>query len=935
MTSGFLVFLVVLSFGSRLSITGASEGFASSPQGPDKTKLAAIRDDTLLSRSAETGAWNYLVDYLRDISESELETLSEAKVGFLELDLQAKAYRGRVVTITGRVLRCEFRPDRSRQQEIPGSGTQGSGERESETQSFETNDLADDSTDGSATDSSGSLLAEDAITGDTFAGDRSAGESRDFYLCLVRMADNPEILLTLCVLELPEGFPVEDRMNETITATGVFYKGRYYPTEDSVYSSPTILAKTLHWTPSPDSTGADGKMTEPGAIQDEALRRYGIGIILGIILVAWFFARRHAKAFDRRRRERRFVLGQAGPDSRTGDPLFPEKPDFSGLGVLDETDTSNTSDTLSTSNKSDTSSTSDTWDGADGTETPDGGTSRNGLLNLLLPAILMLGCGTASGWGFARDEGSENAEPRINPTTTRLMMGVDEQVWDLLDTAVDPVEAFRIPLLQLESRLLHGVPGRQLLKDAGSQGLGTTEHGPAVPTPQPGHSDSQAGFPGRRPGLPGRMLLEDPARFRGYAFRFRGGHVLRVEALPLDEREQEQYRFDTLYRARVRLPDGTPLVVYTPVVPEDWPRDTAMRQRCGATGVFLQRLEVSALESPGPPDTSDNADSPDALNTPPDNEDGSEMLDRLFEPESSDGNTQIALVLIAPRLEWYPEDLSHPLSLPAHYGLDVGTFDVIPNISLADLSRQGAPGRPRLPVETLRRALWLTESDREPFFQTLAAVARMKPKTLDMRISERFQHQPDARDSVVLLFRNPEECRGSLVRLVGTAKRIVPTLVSDVEVRERIGVERYYQIYLYTPDSQGNPVVVCVPELPPGMPSGTETDFAVDLTVDAFFYKLWAYEAVAPPIDDGEGGTDEGSVADSALETKPRYAPLLIGQVVRWEAREDFGRPNQPGFGTLTTIVLLLLLCAWFYVRFSRKSRPQTEFRLGQERSGA
>ncbi len=822
---------------------------------PDLKRLEAIRDDTLLSRSAEADAWDYTMEYLRRTPEATLESLSEGNVGFFELDQQAAAYRGRIVSFTGRILRCEYHPDPERlAREKKASGT------------------------------------TNAYPGDPFA----TVPSRDFYLCFVRMADNKEIPLTLCVQEVPEGFPVRQTLNETVHVTGVFYKNRYYGIEEDVYSSPTVLAGSFHWAGSVSTHAGERDLT---AIQREVFRKYGVWVALGVILILWFFTRRHFLRVDARRREKRLAkrsptrfrlpaaidppeTSQESPGDTNrpdeGETILPSAPGLTGKEV-----SARRSTTLSATFFTMFS------------------TAMFALFGLYsLPCIAT---------AFARETEAEEVFPRIDAALVQTMMKLDAQQWDLLDENVDLSGPYRPALLELESRLLYRIPYSVLEHGVEPVLLGAKEGTDEKLQIPPSRS-----IAARR--LATRRLTDDPAQFRGKVFRFQNARAVWLEESPLSGEERasyrNDYRFDKLYRCRVILEDGGTAIVYTPQVPREWPVETNMAEPCAATGVYLQRFLAEPL-----PGTDVDV------------------------TESDSFDSDLAVVIASPRLEWYPTDWKECWSPLIPNGLDVGTLDAIPNVSLADLSSTGSPGRPRLDRESLRRALWFTDADRDPFYQILRAVDRLKPGTLNRFTGKRLKAEDRFQDGVFDLFQHPETQRGKLVRLSGVAKRVIPTLINDPEITGRYMITRYYQIYLYTHDSQGNPLVVCVPNLPKGMPSGTASNYGEQISVSAYFYKLWAYEAAAPapsPDEDGRHGTGSGGPdSNDPAPTKPRYAPLLIGGDVEWTPREQTGVPDgstgNPGSYGGTTVLVVLLLLLWLYFRFGRRPPRQAAFRFGAE----
>lgn len=168
-------------------------------------------------------------------------------------------------------------------------------------------------------------------------------------------------------------------------------------------------------------------------------------------------------------------------------------------------------------------------------------------------------------------------------------------------------------------------------------------------------------------------------------------------------------------------------------------------------------------------------------------------------------------------------------------------MDAIPLLSLEEIRRAAA-------AESVRRAVTWTEHDTEPFYTLLADVASYTRGELETRA---------AADSVSVreLFLTPEKLRLRAVTLDGIVKRVVETPTSD-SVRARWQIDRYYQLYLFPRESDGNPVVACVADLPAGIVTGDAV--TEDVRVIGLYYKLWMYESregrvqVAPVIVTGD-----------------------------------------------------------------------------------
>ncbi|MEZ6071870.1 MAG: hypothetical protein R3C10_16820 [Pirellulales bacterium] len=100
-------------------------------------------------------------------------------------------------------------------------------------------------------------------------------------------------------------------------------------------------------------------------------------------------------------------------------------------------------------------------------------------------------------------------------------------------------------------------------------------------------------------------------------------------------------------------------------------------------------------------------------------------------------------------------------------------------------------------------------------------------------------------------------------------KAVTPVEVDDPDIRDRLGIDRYYQLELFTADSQHNPIVCCLLELPSGMPTGGGIQEDVALT--GFLMKKWAYR--------GERSSAQTDVGDQGVI---RLAPLVISRTVDW-----------------------------------------------------
>ncbi len=245
-------------------------------------------------------------------------------------------------------------------------------------------------------------------------------------------------------------------------------------------------------------------------------------------------------------------------------------------------------------------------------------------------------------------------------------------------------------------------------------------------------------------------------------------------------------------------------------------------------------------------------------------------------------------VFAAGRLAWYPDD-----RLLGRLGMDVGLLD-----ELAD----------RRPID------WREEDwqEGECFYRMLAAVGRAGEDQLSREARRRLAQRGEKKYSVEPLFNRPAQHRGALVILSGTVRRALRVRVEDLDIRRRFGIDHYYELYLYTDDSQGNPLVFCVRRLPEGMPTGQGPEYAEPVSVAGFFLKSWAYR---PVLGERCGG---GRGAPFQL------APLLVGREPVWHEPKEKG--TTPIWGILGAAgFVLLLLGIWLWL--AARSRADRRFR--------
>ncbi len=262
------------------------------------------------------------------------------------------------------------------------------------------------------------------------------------------------------------------------------------------------------------------------------------------------------------------------------------------------------------------------------------------------------------------------------------------------------------------------------------------------------------------------------------------------------------------------------------------------------------------------------------------------------------------LIFAAERVAWLPQRPEPSLGVTscavylASLGMDVGLFDSVRN--------------------TNRKAV--TGEDRECFYQLLAAVGRAEPADV-------FSHAETSPDLTPMLTQ-PETQHGRLVSLMGTAKRVQKIAIDEPDVRQRFGIDHYYQVDVFVSLSnteirfepkEGNkeapvfrnqyPVTCCVLALPAGLPA--RDDIAIPVRFAGVYFKLWAYKSeYVSAFDDRQR-----QVSPLFIATKPRVVKFdnSASQLIGW-------------IGGIVFVVLIL--AAGFYTWYPWRGDKRVEEQL-------
>jgi hypothetical protein len=175
------------------------------------------------------------------------------------------------------------------------------------------------------------------------------------------------------------------------------------------------------------------------------------------------------------------------------------------------------------------------------------------------------------------------------------------------------------------------------------------------------------------------------------------------------------------------------------------------------------------------------------------------------------------------------------------------------------------------------------------------------------------------RYSVVPMFLEPEQYAGHLTMVHGIARRAVKISVdtdhgpalegqggsgSNPAAASGPGTPPtvYYELEVFTPDSQNLPVVCCVARLADDFPQGDAIHQPV--RVAGFFFKSWLYRTrqAGPPAGQQE---DRG---------RGLYAPIVIGAEAELIAASRTGASRWPliaGLGFLALLAAIWAVSAW------------------------
>ncbi|MBN1851843.1 MAG: hypothetical protein JW829_03935 [Pirellulales bacterium] len=392
-------------------------------------------------------------------------------------------------------------------------------------------------------------------------------------------------------------------------------------------------------------------------------------------------------------------------------------------------------------------------------------------------------------------------------------------------------------------------------------------------------------------------LAAAPDDARSHFFLIRGT-ARDLSAIVPPQEVMDRYQTDVYYEVLMDLEASDfQAVVVTPRIPDAWQEQTNLVEPCSAAALFLKS--------------------------------NGEVYGRK------------QLVFLANRMHWHPDGKSQirvngGQAILGALGVDIGLFDRIHQETPLGVDDSLDPSE---------------SADREPFYQILWACGRLgveqtiraaernlshyadhwaaKVRELEMlansgseaeRIlpkqiaAEVIKQANEGLYSVAPIFRDARHQVGELFAFNGIARRAIEIPVGrdsrgkKSDVLERFGIERYFEVELFTRDSQNLPLVFCVRELPDGFPIG-ET-IHEEIRVAGFFLKKWRYQSRRMDRDANRDG----------LHAAIQFAPLLIGRSVLWIVPEA---KHSPVAGVVAGGLFILAIgVIWFVMwRCARRDR--------------
>jgi hypothetical protein len=310
-------------------------------------------------------------------------------------------------------------------------------------------------------------------------------------------------------------------------------------------------------------------------------------------------------------------------------------------------------------------------------------------------------------------------------------------------------------------------------------------------------------------------------------------------------------------------------------------------------------------------------------------------------------------LVLTDRLEWYPEaDVSDGVAWLVQRGFDAALFDEVGHARPFAKPHEGLEARAFYdclatvaesnPAEIAQRVRARLPAVAESA-ELVAKSAANKRRELNAELQatsdteKKRQLQSELRDlrrqqgiaarvaeradrgvsSVWPMFLEPERNTGEFFLIAGTARRAIRIAAADSApddlapavsgLGQSTGLKEYYEVDVFTTDSQNQPVICCVARLPEGFPTGEVIREPV--RVAGVFFKTWAYTRRA-----GATGAMENPMP-------ARLAPpVVLAAAPEWLRVVEAPRSDGSWWGGMAIVGLIAM--AWIILaRVARRDR--------------
>jgi hypothetical protein len=369
-------------------------------------------------------------------------------------------------------------------------------------------------------------------------------------------------------------------------------------------------------------------------------------------------------------------------------------------------------------------------------------------------------------------------------------------------------------------------------------------------------------------------LADDPSAHRFQIMQVRG-RLRRLEAIAVPSEMQQRLEFDRYWRATIMVEgqESHAIELYARDIPEGWRPSVDADDAVGIDAMFLKRgVEVG-------------------------------------------GRRQ--LVFVAQRVGWLPDRVDTARGITADLvrlagaGFDVSLFDRVRTAN----------------------GLAIGKSEREPFYQMLAAVNRLREsEDRPPLAAANVAPDPALQFDIAALLQKPRQQHGRRMQIRGTARAVKRVLVDDEELQARFGMKQYFEVDILV--SLGDqtvrlgkdgpilansfPVTCCVLEIPAEWQEKLAASGVYRLresaVVEGYFYKLWGYRS--------EGTEQYARESKSATTAPLQVSPMFMASRAVRESGTSVKPESGTFLGTLWLVAMALVgLVVWGFYRSDARRR--------------